>query len=403
VKTKRFVFGVLLFAMFLTIGSGFYATARLAGILIAVLALSFLWARVNVRWLDIRIERTLNDVQVNDDIEEKVIVRNLSLLPLPWLFVDDLGNLPRHGLSRVFGIGGWSSLSWNSTTRVSQRGVFTLGPVEVMTSDPLGLFQATRIYGDAQEILVYPETLFLAGFQIPTEGHVGDSSDLRSTRGLTSNVRSVRKYEIGDGLNSVHWKSTARYNQLMVKEFEIERHGGVWIILDMNRNTQEGEGAESTEEYGIKVAASVAHTLLEQGQDVGLALTGDTQHFLHPSNSSSHRLEVLETLARVRADGQMSVQEVFFHIERFLGPSSAVVVISPSGEDLQITASNLIGRNIPGSLVILDSESFSGRVSGSDFANNILAAGMFAYHIRCGDDLQSTLRLNTSLIATGRR
>ena len=402
-KTKRFVIGVLLFAMFLTIGSGFYATARLAGILIAVLLLSFLWARVNVRWLDIRIERKLNDVQVNDDIEEKVIVRNLSLLPLPWLYVGDLGNLPGHGLSRVFGIGGWSSLSWNPVTRVSQRGVFSLGPLEVMTSDPLGLFKATRMYGESQEILVYPETLYLAGFQIPTEGHVGDSSDLRSTRGLTSNVRSVRKYEIGDGLNSVHWKSTARYNQMMVKEFEIERHGGVWIVLDMNRKSQGGEGKESTEEYGVKIAASIAHTLLTQDQEVGLALIGDTRHILHPSNSASHRLSMLETLARVRAEGQMSVAEVFFEIERFLGPSSAVIVISSSVENLQITASNLMARNIPGALVVLDSESFDGDVSGSDFAKNILSAGMFSYHVRCGDDLQSSLRLNTSLVAGGRR
>jgi uncharacterized protein (DUF58 family) len=403
VKTKHFVIGILLFAMFLTIGSGFYATARLAGILIAVLLLSFLWARVNVRWLDIRIERQLNNIQVNDDIAEKVIVRNLSLLPLPWLFVADLGNLPGHRLSRVFGVGGWSSLSWNPVTRVSQRGVFSLGPLEVMTSDPLGLFKSRRMYGHRQEILVYPEAFYLAEFRIPTEGHVGDSSDLRLTRGLTSNVQSVRKYEVGDGLSRIHWKSTARYNKLMVKEFEIERQGGVWILLDMNGDNQEGEGAESTEEYGVTIAASVAHTLLTMDQEVGLAFAGDTQQFLHPSKSSSHRLKLLETLARVRAEGQISLVEVFSQIERFLGPSSAVVVVSSSLDNLQMMASYLIQRNIRAALVILDPESFGGQISGSHFTQSVISAGLFAYHVRCRDDLQSTLRLNNGSIANQRR
>lgn len=397
-----------MFAIILTIGSGFYATARLASVLIAALALSFLWSRASVRWLDVRSKRVVPQVQVGDTLEEEITVANRSFLPVPWVLVEDAGTLPGQALGRVLGMGGSTNRTWKAATECEQRGLFDLGPIQVVSSDPLGIFTARRTYGEAQRILVYPATLPLPGFVISTAERTGESLDLRSTSSQTPNVTAVRKYEIGDSMNRIHWKSTARHGHLMVKEFEIEQQGGVWILLDMQKDVQTGNAPHNTEEYGVTAAASIAHTMMNQDKQVGLALAGDEDHVLFPDRTPEYRVRLLETLASVKAEGGASLPVVLSRIERFLGPSSSVVAISPSAEDLRTVSSYLVGRGISSAIVALDAESFGpdgdfdginngdGTGDTRPLTQNLITAGVAAYRVRRGDDLTTALSMKSA-------
>ena len=106
---------------------------------------------------------------------------------------------------------------------------------------------------------------------------------------------------IGDSLSRIHWRSSARYNKLMVKEFDLDPAIDAWIFLDLHAAVQAGEGEHSTEEYGVTIAATIAHYLLRQDLSVGMVVNGERQEFLALDRGDRQIQHILEMLAVIRA------------------------------------------------------------------------------------------------------
>ena len=120
----------------------------------------------------------------------------------------------------------------------------------------------------------------------------------------TPNVSSVRDYRPGDAFNRIHWPTSARTNRLMVREFELDPTADVWIVLDLNADVHAGSGLESTEEYAVTAAASLARHLLDQGRAVGLV----SQTATLPADRGPRQVErILEVLALVRASSPLTL------------------------------------------------------------------------------------------------
>src|SRR5690349_17971822 len=164
------------------------------------------------------------------------------------------------------------------------RGKFTLGPATLISGDPFGIFRLERLIPGTNEVLVYPRTTPLPGFSLPSAELPGGQDVKSRAFHVTPNVSTIREYQPGDSFNRIHWRSTARMGQLMVKEFELDPTAEVYIALDMQERVQqqltaetpstrgparpsragnELRIAESTEEYGVLAAASIARHLLE--------------------------------------------------------------------------------------------------------------------------------------------
>src|SRR4029078_3852886 len=86
---------------------------------------------------------------------------------------------------------------------------------------------------------------------------------------VTPNASGVRNYEPGDSFNRIHWPSTARTGQLMVKLFELDPASDIWIILHLYKAAPVGEGDEGTEEFSVQIAASIARYFLVANRSVG--------------------------------------------------------------------------------------------------------------------------------------
>src|SRR5437899_2338659 len=78
----------------------------------------------------------------------------------------------------------------------------------------------------------------------------------------TTNATTIRDYAAGDAMNRIHWRSSAHHNQLMVKEFDLDPAVDAWVFLDLHDAVQAGEGEQSTEEYAVTIAATIATYLL---------------------------------------------------------------------------------------------------------------------------------------------
>ena len=83
---------------------------------------------------------------------------------------------------------------------------------------------------------------------------------------------TVRPYAPGDSMNRIHWKSTARHDEIQVKEFDLEQTADAWIVLDLQRSVQTGRGDDSTVESAVRAAASIADKALQENRAVGMTV-----------------------------------------------------------------------------------------------------------------------------------
>ena len=239
------------------ISTGFWLTWRLVYVGIIGIPVAFAWSRVNLAGLEITADRTDDRLQVGAEYEERITIRNRSWLSKIWLEIDDPSEMPGHDARRVVTVGARASKSFRVRSTIARRGLYTVGPVEVRTSDPFGLFRHSKRFGRAQNVLVYPRAVELPGFSLPPANLPGEGRFRRRTHFVTPNASGVRQYEFGDSFNRIHWSSTARTGELMVKIFELDPASDIWIILDLQRGVHFGANSERN---GRAAIASLSRT-----------------------------------------------------------------------------------------------------------------------------------------------
>jgi uncharacterized protein (DUF58 family) len=158
----------------------------------------------------------------------------------------------------------------------------------------------------------------------------------------------------------------------MVKTFDLEPAGDLWIVLDLDAAVQAGEAEESTEEYGVILAASLADRTLRQNRAVGLVAYGisdrgnarthePTPTMVMPQRGTAHQWRILQELARVRAVGNWPLGRVLAEMDANLGRGMTLAVITPSCDPAWL--SSLLPpmrRGVAPTVVLLDPVSFGG-------------------------------------------
>ena len=337
------------------------------------LALSYLWARQMAASLILTREQHYGWVHVGDLLEERFSMRNDSLLPATWVEIDDHSDLPGYSAHSVRSADGHQTIKWRTDGICRQRGLFTLGPWQAHVSDPLGLFQVTFDFPESRTILVYPPIVHLPTLRLPRGAAVGAGRTSRRALEVTANAAGVRAYVPGDSINRIHWRTTARLESLMVKTFDLEPSGDLWIVLDLDATVQAGQGEESTEEYGVILAASLSNRTLRQNRAVGLVAYGTTAGIsdrdpeplptlVLPQKGTAHQWRILQALATVRAGGNWPLERVLTEMDRNLGRGTTLAVITPSCDPVWV-ASLLppMRRGVTPTAILLDPASFGGQ------------------------------------------
>jgi len=179
-----------------------------------------------------------------------------------------------------------------------RRGVHRIGPLVAYGTDPLGLADFARTVPGTQRLLVLPRTVPLRG--VP---HALGSSDGAHGAGAAGSGQGrsdvlVRPYRSGDELRRVHWRSTARHDELMVRLEERPWRGGVTVLLDRRSGAHRGHGPAASLEWAVTFAASACVHLIDRGEPVGL-VTEDGAPAVSPGAPSGTD-GVLDALATLR-------------------------------------------------------------------------------------------------------
>jgi uncharacterized protein (DUF58 family) len=336
------------------------------------LGLSYLWARQLAEKTNISRQQHYGWAHVGDLLEERFTVQNRSFFPALWLEIDDDSDLPGYTARSVRSVEGQQTIQWRTEGVCRQRGLFTLGPWKVQMSDPLGFFQVTVDFPEKQSILIYPPVVHLPTIQLPRGAATGTGRTSRRAMEVTTNAVGVRAYTPGDSLNRIHWRTTARTDTLMVKTFDLEPSGDLWIVLDLDASVQAGEGEESTEEYGVILASSLADRVLRQNRAVGLVAYGTAGSqdvpdptplptIVQPQKGQAQRWRILHALATVRVGGKWPLERALAEMDRNLGRGMTLAVITPSCTSAWV-ASLLppMRRGVAPAILLLDPSSFGG-------------------------------------------
>ena len=170
----------------------------------------------------------------------RVLLRlsNLSRLPTGTLLLEDrlpyaLGSRPRLVLERL---GGQRASTVAYTVRAEVRGRYEVGPLVVRLTDPFGLCELTRSFPRVGHLTVIPQVVPLPNVRLAGEYAGSGDSRARSVAVHGEDDIATREYRHGDDLRRVHWRSTARTGELMVRREEQPWESRATIVLDTRRH-----------------------------------------------------------------------------------------------------------------------------------------------------------------------
>ena len=238
-------------------------------------------------------------VSVGQATTSVIRIENVSRIASGLLLVEDevpwqLGRAQRFVVDRLES-GGRRDVRYELSSNL--RGRYVIGPVSVQLIDPFGFCRATRRFTTTDTLTVVPTKISLPA--IPLGGDWSGLGEARARAVASAGEDDVipREYRYGDELRRVHWKSTARAGELMVRREEHPWRTRATILLDTRAVAHRGEGPASSFEWAVSAAASAACHLALRGYAVRVVDADGT--LLRPSIAAA------EVLSGPEAEGPL--------------------------------------------------------------------------------------------------
>ncbi|HUR13170.1 MAG TPA: DUF58 domain-containing protein [Mycobacteriales bacterium] len=255
-------------------------------------------------------------VEVGRPSTVRLRLDNVSRLPSGVLLMEDalpfvLGGRPRFVLDRVEPRG-VREVSYPVRSEV--RGRFRVGPLSVRLTDPFGLVELTRSFSSADDLVVTPLVSPLPGVRLGGDWSSGGEAVSRAVSATGSDDAATREYREGDDLRKVHWRSTARVGELMVRREEQPFTSRCTLLLDARATGHRGQGPGSSLEWAVSAVASVGVALVRSGY--ALRLLGDTGVDLVPSAVPLTEGTLLDALAGVTPSPRATLEGAIDQLRR---------------------------------------------------------------------------------------
>ncbi len=363
-------------------------------------------------------------VNVGEKVAIHIELKNEGRLPIAWLLVEDM--LPRNALiyrppnlgvegKRMEALmlpgGGGKTLYYQ--LQCNRRGYYQIGPMVVETGDLFGLHRRYRVLTQPHFLLVYPEVVPLAGYEISSKRPIGE---VRMTYRLfedPTRIAGVRRYETGDPLNRIHWPATARTGTLQCKLFEPSTVAGTTILLDFHVHAYPQQHEPVRSDLAVTAAASLANAVYQMGQQVGFATNGrdaadrirqegwdydlrsrkaaqkaaamvDASDRLRPVVVETRRgadqfMRILETLARVELTDGLNFSQFILEMSGRLPRDATVIAILPEVDATTAMALGNLRRGgyaVEAIITLFDDEEFA------QAAGKLLAEGVGARQLK---------------------
>jgi uncharacterized protein (DUF58 family) len=389
------------------------------------------------RWAEsLKVERTQQRAEYNigDSIAVGLKLRNDSGLYIPWLFAEDV--LPKRAINtpnpalevtgqpaKLYFLHARQPGLMAYQLRALRRGYFQLGPTILETGDLLGLHRNYRIATEREFIIVLPKLIPLDGMNVTSQRPMGElRANDRMLEDPTQMI-GIREYRMGDSLNRIHWRATARTGKLHTRVFQPTCIQGAMIVLDMHCKTNPDRNEPLRTDLAVTAAASIAHTLYMMNQPFGLVSNGrdaadrvrqmslEREFFdreqvrdgiemqsvsdrlrpvvLQANRGPEHFAEVHRTLARLERTDGLGLQDLFLETESRFSRQLSVIVILQNVDDESAFALASLKRRGYSVCAVINQHSQDGL---SDSAAKLVACHIPVYALPNESSVQNVCR-----------
>ena len=281
-KMRWLILLIMLIGAALALQAGLVAFAGY--VLIGVYLLSRYLAKAWVTNLDVETHCPNEPLEVGDVAEVVIRVRNLGSIPIGWLLVEEM--LPESALKRpprisvqgrriqILFLRPRQKRTLKLKLTFHYRGYYLIGPFLAETGDVFGLHRRHKRFGTPHTILVYPKILPLPKYNFASMRPIGEIRLANRLFEDPTRTAGVRPYQLGDPLQRIHWRATARTGELHSRIYEPTTLAGATILLDFHKDGYHSRGEPYRSELAITLACSLANAVTELNQQIGLASNG---------------------------------------------------------------------------------------------------------------------------------
>ena len=219
------------------------------------------------------------------------------------------------------------------------RGIYAVGPASVVVQDPLALVEQGGPVGTADRLVVYPTVEALEGLPLVR----GQDPSVQATRANFAHSGgddffTLREYQQGDDLRRVHWPSSAKHDDLMIRQLEMPWQSRALVLLD-HRVTGYGDPADF--EQAVRGAASVTHHLYRNG--FGPVLWAGSGNAA-VRNADAYHL-AMETLAIITTEPDIDLQRQVARLRRGGVSGGALIMVTGRPDEANLAAYRLLSRD----------------------------------------------------------
>ncbi len=326
-----------------------------------LLLIAYVWTRLLASGLSGTRQMQYGWISVGDRLQEQFTLTNRSAVPALWVEVADDSTVPGYHAAIVQSVASHDTVSWRQSAVCERRGQYHLGPWSLRSGDPFGLFEVIHLYGATDEIIIHPQILSHLPIPLPPGQSEGRARTVTRAWQATINAAGVRGYQPNDPYHWIHWKTSARRDEMYVRQFERDAAGDIWLVVDCDAAVQLGTGAEGTEEQSVLLAASLAARATLDRRPVGLAAYGPHPQVVPPALGQGQEWAILRALALMTADGATSLNRALRDLGEIAGRGSAAIIITSSDSPDWLPALlNLEQNGVESHVLLLDRASYAG-------------------------------------------
>jgi uncharacterized protein (DUF58 family) len=354
----------------------------------AAVLLAWVWTRLANRPLQLRRSLPVAHRVEGDDVEIAVeLVAERALLPARWILRERIGKLGERETSLK------ASGRTSYVLKALPRGRYAFEESRAVIEDPLGLERIERPLESTGALLVYPRLAELDRLFSESGAFSRDGRRLLLRRPSGFELHSVREYEQGESLRKVHWRTTARRGQLMVKDLEDSPRDEVAVVLDADPAAVVGESFE----VQVRAAGSILRAHATRGRRAVLLVNAGRGDLRRVHSGEGDWRAALDLLAAAEP-GPGPPLAALLSDENAAHPGvSAVELAVVTGSLPPRLVERLVARSLGRrsvSVVLVDTASFGATPTEIRPAPGLLrlqAAGVAVVVVRRGDDLAERL------------
>lgn len=276
------------------------------------------WSKIITKSMNYKVYLDKKKVFVDDNVRLFTEVLNRKIVPIPWIRLEmeipvefkfnnskvQICNNLKNKFMIMTSLLFFEKLKRYDSFKCTKRGVYKIRTAEINIGDFFGLTTSRFEIKVSNELIVYPKIKHLDEVIEVPKSLQGEISVRRWIVSDPTQIIGIRKYNNGDGFNTIHWKASAKNGELYVKKFDFTSDPSMMIFLDIQTAEMSWEGVDyDLIEKGIDIIASLMDKALKEKISVGYAANAigvDEEKDLvtYPNNGSSQKNKILEGLAK---------------------------------------------------------------------------------------------------------